>query len=303
MYDIIVVMISAYFNRIDPSLCPDNNPARQPQPPLQHAGPVEVGETQFNDVSDSPTTSDPRPDHIEKNSATPALSFSEWDFRNRSSNPAPRGPFPLSPLVGFFGGMRSTGNGASSSDRVLDAEDLATSTGRSMTPSTERSNVPSVTTAESRADQKSSSSTFWALFGNKDVSGSGKSLQIEEPPTEALRSANATSPRACLTLDCKRLGRDPNTRFREDLTAERFVEIDSSSLGSDEASSQANMPKGRGSRMHEKSEPNHDERKELSRYNNLTAEDNYWKWDQQREQFIHLDVNTGKSVACPNWFD
>jgi len=31
--------------------------------------------------------------------------------------------------------------------------------------------------------------------------------------------------------------------------------------------------------------------------------DDYWEWDRQREQFVHIDETTGEKVWCPKWFD
>ncbi|KAK0667982.1 hypothetical protein QBC41DRAFT_130085 [Cercophora samala] len=33
------------------------------------------------------------------------------------------------------------------------------------------------------------------------------------------------------------------------------------------------------------------------------VKDDYWKWDVDRQRFVHLDEKTGKETLCPEWFD
>lgn len=33
------------------------------------------------------------------------------------------------------------------------------------------------------------------------------------------------------------------------------------------------------------------------------VKDNYWKWDVDRQRFVHIDEKTGKETVCPEWFD
>ncbi|KAK4643560.1 hypothetical protein QC761_407111 [Podospora bellae-mahoneyi] len=33
------------------------------------------------------------------------------------------------------------------------------------------------------------------------------------------------------------------------------------------------------------------------------VKDGYWKWDVDRQRFVHIDEKTGKETVCPEWFD
>ncbi|KAK4180085.1 hypothetical protein QBC36DRAFT_178552, partial [Triangularia setosa] len=33
------------------------------------------------------------------------------------------------------------------------------------------------------------------------------------------------------------------------------------------------------------------------------VKDDYWKWDVDRQRFVHRDKQTGEETLCPEWFD
>ncbi|KAK4232569.1 hypothetical protein QBC38DRAFT_4558 [Podospora fimiseda] len=244
----------------------------------------------------SPSTNDFRPAHPENTTASSALSFSQRSIEKPPGNITTR-------LLSFLGSMLPAGDRDSWSDHAIDADYLGASTARSTTPSTERSNAPSDTTAESRTEQKCSSSGLWGWVGSNTVSGSGRVLQTERCDTDALKSGSAVSPRTPLTSDCKSLGRAQGAGFKEDLAHRRCAEIDLCSKRSDQASAHPKVPKGKSAYTHDGSKSTLDEHINLNPENNSATEDKYWKWDQDRQRFIHTDANTGRSVACPVGFD
>ena len=196
-------------------------------------------------------------------------------------------------LEGIFGGLASW---PSQSERVIDAEGSVATTGRS-TPFTDRSDVLSVTTIETRVEQNGLSSAICALFGWKEDTSSRRVLEISEENSDRLVRPNNGLPCClCSALKCKcSAGEGPELKSLGPLDIRQGIEIDLPTTNSCEET---------GEIVHDGGEAVQQGCAHLSQDSNNTAEgDEYWKWDQDIQQFVHTDRDTGKTIVCPDWFD
>ncbi|KAK4160075.1 hypothetical protein QBC43DRAFT_120534 [Cladorrhinum sp. PSN259] len=301
MYEVITFMYSHYFTRLDPAVGHSGNHDSQAQQSPHKAGPLLAAETRVNAVScglNSIPSNDPKHDPPEATTFPQTFSFPDGATSDLTNFSVPRFLSPLIdlPLIGLFEGVWPLSDAASWSSRsnpALDVGDSAIIT-RQSTPITERSNTPSVTTSEANANQRSSSSRLWAWFRGKEVRAAGNTLEIKESNGSTGEQANGTLQHACLKAEFKHPRKSPDDEAKKKSGVGNCFEKSLGPRESDEGLSKVIITREKGSSMHHSAQTDSSHRK---------GEDNYWEWDRERQQFIHTDTDTGKAVACPNWFD
>lgn len=318
----------SYFAPLNPQICPDGGNHSRPGLPRRKAGPVKATETQVDAFScpsqfvhspvggccvlltiikgrSAPETKS-EPYSTEGITFDQAMHISDWTTEDQPNNiPRFLPPFIDLPLAGIFEGILSdVASWSSRSERAIQTEDSGVTTGRS-TPFTDRSDVPSFTTIETRLEQKGLSSIIWAWFGWKEDTSSRRTLEIKEENSDRLGSSDDLPCCVRSTLKCESsAGGGPRVVLQGAVESSHCVETISPTTDSHKEAKKVEIQGGETSSAYDGGEAVQNDWTHLYQNSNTTVEEEeYWRWDQGIQQFVHTDRDTGKAMVCPDWFD